>query len=229
MPTPEIDSMIVAFSCGKDSLVALDICSKRFKKIAAYFMWYVEGLSFDNAVLRWAEQRYGITIKRIPHWELASLLKHGAFTHATRNVKNQKPKDVEDLMRAEFGIDWIASGESKYESIERRAMLGALGTDLRCGVFDEKRKRYFPLADMPQSAVLNYMKRNGIPAPPIYKHLNRSFNLRGADASVLKTHYPDDYERVIAVFPLLEAMRIRHEQSTRIQNRSTDHEEVSNL
>ena len=59
------DSVIVAFSGGKESVVTLDLCSRYFKNIKAFFMYIVPDLSFQERTLEWYEKRYQIEIMRI--------------------------------------------------------------------------------------------------------------------------------------------------------------------
>lgn len=224
MPAPNTDSILVAFSAGKDSIVTLDLAVKRYKKVQCFFMYYVDHLSFNDEVIEWAEKRYKLSIIRTPHFELASLLKRGDMSHSDHDLKHRKPVDLYDLMRYETGIDWIATGEMKCESIERRAMIGALGpSSVRDGVCDPKRRIWFPLADWSKSASFNYMKRNRIPVPGIYKHLSRSFGyMRGSELSVIAREYPADYAKIRAVFPLAEVRRIQYEQEAAHEHETSE-------
>jgi phosphoadenosine phosphosulfate reductase len=73
------DNVIVGFSGGKDSICALDLCCRYFGTVHAYFMYLVPGLSFQEAQLRWYEQRHNLKIHRVPHPMLSSWLKWGVF------------------------------------------------------------------------------------------------------------------------------------------------------
>jgi sulfate adenylyltransferase subunit 2 len=207
--------MIVAFSAGKDSLCVLDLCMKRFKKVRAYFMYHVKDLDFQEVIIRNAERRYakqGLKIDRVPHFALAGLLTDSSLIVPNNKViRKMKITDIETMMRDRYGIDWLASGETKYDSIERRGMLGCLGpADVRLGQFDAKRRRYFPIADWNRATVFNYMKANNIPTPAFYKYMRSSFGrMRGDEMQAIYEHYPSDYKKIIKVFPLLEAVRQR--------------------
>ena len=61
--------VIVAFSGGKDSCVTLDLCTRFFDKVYAFFMYQVPNLSFQERTIQHYEKRYGIEVLRIPHFE----------------------------------------------------------------------------------------------------------------------------------------------------------------
>lgn len=203
--------MIVAFSAGKDSLACLDLVAKRYTLAGVYFMYHVKGMSFQEDVIRWAEQRYKIEVLRVPHFDLARIMNRGGLRKPGAWLPETKIKDVEDGMRNQFSCDWIASGESKFESLQRRGMLSAMGdSSVSDGVFDAKRQRYYPISDWNRSVVFSYLKRNRIPVPAFYRYMDQSFGrLRADELAAVHDHYPEDYERILRVFPFADAVRLR--------------------
>jgi len=194
------DSVIVGFSGGKDSVVTLDLCARHFKRVEAYFLYYVPGLSFQEKMLRWAERRYGLSICRLPHFELADMLKFGSFRPVDLSVPTVEITELYAHLRAHFGIHWIAGGERIADSIWRRAMLKKSGT------IDRKRGRIYPVAHFTKPAIMAYLKMNRLPMSEESRVLGFSFrSLQPADMLKIRQHYPADFAKIKAMFPLVEA------------------------
>ena len=117
------DSVLVAFSGGKDSVVTLDVCMKHFAHVEGFFMYQVRGLSFQESILRYYEDKYGIPIHRIPHFELSQWLRYGLFRPCDFDCPIVSVKETYDYMRENTDIWWIAAGERIADSVWRRAML----------------------------------------------------------------------------------------------------------
>ena len=194
------DSVIVAFSGGKDSIVTLDLCFKYFKTVKPFFMYLVKGLEFQEKMLQWYENKYDTEIIRIPHFEMSNLLKYGSFTLPDFNVDIVGINDTYAYLRQETGIHWIAAGERCADSIVRNAMIK------KSGSIDYQRGRFYPLAYWKKQEVLQYIKYKKLYLSPEQKTIGFSFrSLAGSELAVVKELYPNDYEKILKVFPLAEA------------------------
>lgn len=199
--TPKV---IVAFSAGKDSCVVLDLCCKYFEEVEAFFMYQVPGLSFQEAALRYAEERYGIEILRIPHFEVSDFLRYGTFCKADNLVRRVKPIDIYNYVREQTGLHWIAGGERIADSIVRRAMIKQSGS------IDAKRGRLYPIAEWTKADVMRYVEHHKLKVSPEASLLGHSFrSLAPKDMAKIKQHYPADYEKICAMYPFVEASTMK--------------------
>lgn len=202
------DRVVVAFSGGKDSCVTLDLCCRYFKKVSAFFMYQVPNLSFQEAAIRYAENRYGIEIERIPHFELSEFLRYGAFRKHDLSVPLVKINDVYQYQRVTTGTYWIAAGERIADSIVRRAMMK------KSGCIDTVRGRFYPIANFTKADVVRYIEHHKLKPSPESRLLGHSFrSLHPDDIRKIKEHYPNDYEKVVRVFPFIEAGLFNHEEN----------------
>jgi len=192
--------VVVSFSGGKDSVVTLDLCARHFKRVHAFFMYQVPGLSFQEATLRWYEQRYGIEILRVPHPELAEWLRFGTFRYHDFSVPAISFNDLYHYVRMQTGQRWIAAGERIADSIWRRAMMK------RSGCIDVKRGRFFPLMYFRKDDVLRYVERHNLKVSPESRFLGHSFrSLEPEEMWLVRRHYPRDYEKIVSWFPFVGA------------------------
>lgn len=194
------DSVIVGFSGGKDSIVTLDLCFRYFKNVRPFFMYLVPGLSFQEAMLKRYEERYGTEIIRLPHFECSDFLKYGSFTMADFNVDIVGINDTYAYLRDLTGIHWIAAGERCADSIVRNAMIK------KSGSIDYKRGRFYPLAYWKKNEVLQYIKQKKLYLSKEQKEIGFSFrSLAGNELAVIKELYPEDYEKILKVYPFAGA------------------------
>jgi phosphoadenosine phosphosulfate reductase len=208
-----VSEVICYFSGGKDALCTLDLCLSRFRRVVPVFMYYIPGLSFQEEMLRYAERRYATPIIRIPHWNLPEVLKAGVLRfpgQRTDNLRKLTIADTDRYLRSHTGIHWIASGEKCIDSVERNAMIK------NNGGIDAGRGRIWPIAHWSNQSVYSHLKRQQIPLPAEYKFkfaggAKRSFGGRlWMDECVwLRDHFPEDWKKVLAMFPLAEAQIAR--------------------
>lgn len=200
------DSVIVAFSGGKDSCVVMDLCMRYFRRCVPFFMYLVPDLEFQEKLLRQYEKRYNTEIIRIPHFECSNFLKYGSFTLYDDNVDIVGIKDTYEYLREKTGIHWIAAGERAKDSIVRNAMIK------KSGSIDYKRGRFYPVAYWSKQEILHYIKMKKLYLSPEQKKLGFSFrSLAGSELSVIKNLYPADFEKIKAIYPFCEASVKRFE------------------
>ena len=194
------DSVFVGFSGGKDSIVTLDLCFRYFKNVRPFFMYLVPDLEFQEKMLRWYENKYDTEIMRIPHFECSDFLKYGSFTMADWNVDIVGINDTYAYLREKTGFHWIAAGERCADSIVRNAMIK------KSGSIDYKRGRFYPLAYWNKKEVLQYIKQKKLYLSREQREIGFSFrSLAGNELAIIKEMYPDDYEKILRVYPFAGA------------------------
>ena len=78
------DSVIVAFSGDKESIVTLDLCFRYFKNVRAFFMYICPDLSFQERTLEWYEKKYQTDIIRLPHMDVSEFFHFSVFFVETK-------------------------------------------------------------------------------------------------------------------------------------------------
>lgn len=193
------DSVLVGFSGGKDSAACLDLCFKYFKNVKPFFMYIVPDLEFQERTLRYYENRYKTEIIRVPHFMLSEFLRYGTFRWPDLDVPMVKTVELYNYLRELTDVYWIAAGERISDSIIRRAMIKNSSS------IDEKRGRFYPLAYWSVDHVRSYNKANRLPLSLENKALGYSFrSLMAQDLMDIKRIFPDDYEKIKDMFPLVD-------------------------
>lgn len=201
------DSVLVAFSGGKDAIVALDLCVKFFKRVEAFFMYSVPNLEFQEKILNRYEEIYGIKIHRLPHPDVSVLYHEGIYTVRDESVPKVTINDTFNYARHLSGIEWIASGERTTDSIERNAKIKNSSS------IDYKTKKFYPVAYWRKSEIYAYIKAKKLYIPRVNKDFGYSIDGLWGDALVwLKENYPQDYQKVERAFPLYGAQALRWEK-----------------
>lgn len=194
------DRVLVSFSGGKDSVVSLDLCIKYFKEVQAFFMYQVRGLSFQEAIVKYYEDKYGIHIYRIPHFFLSEKLRYGFFRLYDLSVPVLSVKDIYTYMRDMTDIYWIAAGERIKDSLWRRGIIKNSGT------IDAARGRFYPVAEWNKEEILAYIKQNKLKVGLDSKRLGGSFDsFLPRDLEIIRKHFLNDYDKIKSWFPFIEA------------------------
>jgi len=216
-------SVCIGLSGGKDSLAVLDLAvrSKMFKKVDAYFAYLVKGIRVDEAQREAAIKRYpGVTLHNVPHWSLAEYIRAGVCRpHVNRKVPQHKMVDIENYFRETIDCDWFLYGHRMTDSLQRRGMLHSLAG---C---DKKARRAYPLWQWRPKHIYAYLRVRRIPVPPRLSLASTSgVNLRPATLRVLRDKYPEDFARVLKVFPYAETQLVRDDLKAAEEERAKAHE-----
>lgn len=200
------DSVIVAFSGGKESVVTLDLCCRYFKNVKAFFMYIVPGLSFQEKTLLWYEDKYGLEIERIPHMDVSEFFHYGSFRIPDYSFPIVSINDIYRYMRLKNNMWWIAAGERINDSIVRRAMMK------KSGSIDKQRGRFYPVSAWKKSEIIQYIKYHKLYLGLDSRKLGFSFkSLAGKELLLLKEQFPNDYRKVLSLYPFAEAAVKREE------------------
>jgi phosphoadenosine phosphosulfate reductase len=204
-------SVVVGLSGGKDSLTVLDLAVEIFGagNVAAFAMYLVRGLRCFEAPIDLASRRYGIRVEYVPHFELGRIYKYAVcrpHTVGAADIRETKMVDIEALVRKRTGIDWLVYGHRAAESPQRRGMLNS------CQGLNEKGKRVYPIWRWRQADVLSYLRLKRIAVPSMFVDARiRGVGLDPETLIYIRDHFPDDYARMLTVFPFASAQVARFE------------------
>lgn len=194
------DEVIVAFSGGKESIVVMDMCFRYFKKVRAFFMYICPDLSFQEKTLEWYEKKYQTEIMRIPHMDVSEFFHWGSFRIPDPTFPVVSINDIYKYVRLETDIWWIAAGERIDDSIIRRAMIK------KSGSIDVQRGRFYPVSMWKKKEIIQYIKFHNLYLGADSKKLGFSFkSLWGKELLMLKEHFPDDYQKILHLYPFAGA------------------------
>lgn len=210
----EADSVILAYSGGKDSLVMLDMMQRLGFTVHPYFMYPLPGLQFIERQMQAAEKRFNVKIHRYPHPGFTDEMRGGWYRQPVQDFPRLDFIDIREDMRDQTGAQWIVEGYKKRDSLERRGMIAE--TVKKWGEAQEglnfDRKVAWPLADWQDSHVYNYLKDRRIPLPPDYDG-NSTGNwggaLIGGWLQWIHDRYPEDFQQIKRYYPHVEAALLR--------------------
>ena len=214
------DEIAIALSLGKDSLVTLDLCYPRFRRIVCFFMYFVKGLEHLDRWIRWTKAKYPkIEFVEIPHWTLSYVLRSGLYCTPQPNVKLIKLDNIIKTIRLTYGVEYVFLGMKKADSMNRRMMLGTYEKTnyINKGLV-------YPLANWTQKEILIYMRQNSLPEPVRYSITKASSGIGfNVDCFLwLRENFPQDLLKIYEAFPFARTILFEYEEKKKreaIENR----------
>lgn len=203
----QTDSVILFYSGGKDSMILLDLLSKKGFKVHLVFMYLVDGLEHIEKYIDWAEKKYKVPSLRIQHWMVSHYFRDNYFRfHTETEAPLLKLGDIEEKAREHFGVEWILNGSKQSDSMNRGLHLRTLFLHS----IEPKTKHCYALSSWKKADCLAYIKQNRLPTPVNYGMGTKSsgVDLNADVLNWLKVHYPEDLKKILKVFPLAETLII---------------------
>lgn len=193
------EECIVFNSCGKDSLVTLDLVAPYFKRVVCVFMYFVQGLEHIERFLQSSLRQYeNVEVLQLPHWNLSYIHRGGMYCIADPKQKLLKLRNVIDQAREQTGITPVFLGMKKADSMNRRLMLNTY----EAAHYTNAGMAY-PLATWTQKEVLAYMKQRRLPMPVRYgKNASNGVGFNLDCFLWMENNAPRDLQRMYQAFPL---------------------------
>lgn len=193
------DAVLVAYSGGKDSKVVLELCAKAFRRVEVFCMSLVPGMRITQEALAGARERYGVVTHDVQHWSIYQDLRTGLFGAVVPNDVKAGFKTTYAEMTNRTGIELIATGCRKAESLGRAAVI-------KMGVLPG----WHLIADWSRKNVLDFLACHQIPLPANDGRADMSgVSLHPQSLLWMHQHYPDDFERIEVAFPFVRGVVMR--------------------
>jgi 3'-phosphoadenosine 5'-phosphosulfate sulfotransferase (PAPS reductase)/FAD synthetase len=208
---PDADSYLIGYSGGKDSLAVLDLAVKSGRRTEAFFMYFLAGLDYTAYWTGLARRRWGVRVHEYLHWNTVEYLRAGLFRAAPVETRKVTIKDIERRAREDSGIEWIGYGYKATDSLHRRGMLNRWPGGIAP---DGPRGRIFaPLKHWNDNDVKSYLAWQRIPLPATDgAKRNSGISLSPFALAWMRAAWPDDYRRILKVFPYAIAQADRAEE-----------------
>lgn len=191
----------IAFSGGKDAVATLDIAKQVTDHIVCFYMYLVKGLSFMDKYNDYISNKYNVEILQYPHYDLNKMLRGSYCIDYKSYIPNITIHTIENAFRHDTKADWIAYGYKSSDSVRRR---GYMMKWEHKNTFT-KYKRIAPLEHWTNPQVYSYIKFRNIKLPETFGIKNNfGISLEPDVLMGMKKYYPEDYQKVLDVFPFAE-------------------------
>lgn len=210
------ETLLLSFS-GRDSLATWLFLRDAGFQLIPYFCYTVPHLSYDDEALAYYEKFFQTHIIRLPHPNTYSLLRSGAYQPLDTwrilyysDLPSFDFSDIEKRLAAQFGLGdnyLSAVGIRATDNIMRWRLIHQMGP-----IGLKKRRYYFAIWDWKTQTVMDYIYRFGAKLSKSYLYFGSTGD--GIDyrfLRFLKDNLPDDYNRVLELFPMADIELFRYE------------------
>lgn len=209
----ETDSILLFHSLsGKDSIVLLDLCYKKFKRVIVVFMYLVKDLEHIMRYYNYAKTKYpNIEFVQVPHYALFNYIKTG-YMGIKQNTKQRQwtLADITDKLREKLGVEWACYGFKQSDSLNRRLMLRSY-TDGKEAI-NWKTKKFYPLSTYKNKEIMDFILDHRLKNPEVCGTNKQSSGVDIEDVEYqkyLKELFPEDLEKIYKVFPMARIVMLK--------------------
>ena len=209
----ETDSILLFHSLsGKDSIVLLDLCYKKFKRVIVVFMYLVKDLEHVMRYYNYAKAKYpNIEFVQVPHYALFNYIKTG-YMGIKQNTKQRQwtLADITEKLREKIGVEWACYGFKQSDSLNRRLMLRSY-TDGKEAI-NWKTKKFYPLSTYKNKEIMDFILDHRLKNPEVCGTNKQSSGVDIEDVEYqkyLKELFPEDLEKIYKVFPMARIVMLK--------------------
>ena len=209
----ETDSILLFHSLsGKDSIVLLDLCYKKFKQVIVVFMYLVKDLEHVMRYYNYAKAKYpNIEFVQVPHYALFNYIKTG-YMGIKQNTKQRQwtLADITEKLREKIGVEWACYGFKQSDSLNRRLMLRSY-TDGKEAI-NWKTKKFYPLSTYKNKEIMDFILDHRLKNPEVCGTNKQSSGVDIEDVEYqkyLKELFPEDLEKIYKVFPMARIVMLK--------------------
>lgn len=203
-------------SRGKDSLCAYLFLRRYFKKanIIPFHCASYPGLKHVKETLDYYESVLDTRILRLVGEELPMALPRMMYQTPddieeleSLDTPNFSKLDILEYLRYEFNLPraWCAFGIAASDSIDRRIYCNKIKGR------NPSNMTFYPCWDWPRAEILKAVRESGVRLSGEYRWSSRTLGgIPSATCNrIYKEHYPEDWNRILAMYPLAEAKTLR--------------------
>lgn len=209
----ECDTVLLSFSCGKDSVASWLQCRKYFKHIVPYYRFFIPGLKFVEDNIKYYEDFFGQKIYMFPSPNYYRMIRDGVFQSKERweaicKITDEIPTTYyTEVFLADFIRRTGKIPQNAYCAVGNRAADSPMRmmNIKKNGSVNHNKKTFYPVYDWNKERLISEITAAGVKLATDYKAWNNTFDsLSYKYLSRMREVFPEDYKRCLEVFPMAE-------------------------